>query len=130
MFVYGEERRAGCRSGEDYRFAGTRKDGVKYPAEIIPVRLSEIYQINEAYEWVDTTIKELLKKDFQGAEEDIAKMQQMMEESNIGPKKKDAWLAFGIALCVIFANEVDGMEWRTVGGRKPGSAHIAEHVYR
>ncbi len=36
----------------------TRKDGVKYPAEIIPVRLSEIYQINEAYEWVDTTIKE------------------------------------------------------------------------
>ena len=63
---------------------------------------------------VDTTIKELLKKDFQGAEEDIAKMQQMMEESNIGPKKKDAWLAFGIALCVIFANEVDGMEWRTL----------------
>ena len=92
----------------------TRKDGVKYPAEIIPVRLSEIYQINEAYEWVDTTIKESLKKDFQGAEEDIAKMQQMMEESNIGPKKKDAWLAFGIALCVIFANEVDGMEWRTL----------------
>lgn len=92
----------------------TRKDGVKYPAEIIPVRLSEIYQINEAYEWVDTTIKELLKKDFQGAEEDIAKMQQMMEESNISPKKKDAWLAFGIVLCVIFANEVDGMEWRTL----------------
>ena len=91
-----------------------RRAGQKYPAEIIPVRLSEIYQINEAYEWVDTTIKESLKKDFQGAEEDIAKMQQMMEESNIGPKKKDAWLAFGIALCVIFANEVDGMEWRTL----------------
>ena len=47
--------------------------GWKYPAEIIPVRLSEIYQINEAYEWVDTTVKELLKKDFQGAEEDIAR---------------------------------------------------------
>ena len=41
-------------------------------------------------------------------------MQQMMEESNISPKKKDAWLAFGIVLCVIFANEVDGMEWRTL----------------
>lgn len=92
----------------------TRKDGVKYPAEIIPVRLSEIYQINEAYEWVDTTVKELLKKDFQGAEEDIAKMQQIMEESDISPKKKDTWLALGIVLCVIFANEVDGMEWRTL----------------
>ena len=94
------------------------------------MRLSEIYQINEAYEWVDTTIKELLKKDFQGAEEDIAKMQQMMEESNISPKKKDAWLAFGIVLCVIFANEVDGIGMAYLGGRKPGSAHIAEHVYR
>ena len=27
-----------------------RKEGVKYPEEIIPVRLSEIYQINEAFE--------------------------------------------------------------------------------
>ena len=34
-----------------------RKEGVKYPAEIIPVRLSEIYQINEAFEWVTTTVK-------------------------------------------------------------------------
>ena len=44
----------------------------------------------------------------------MVELQQMMEESNIGPKKKDAWLALGIALCVIFANEVDGMEWRTL----------------
>lgn len=91
-----------------------RKEGVKYPAEIIPVRLSEIYQINEAYEWVDSTVKELLKKDFQGAEEDIEKMQQIIDKGDISPKKKEVWLAFGIALCVIFTNEVDGMEWRTL----------------
>ena len=91
-----------------------RKEGVKYPAEIIPVRLSEIYQINEAYEWVDATVKETLKKDFQGAEEDIAKMQQLMDKGGVSPKKKDVWLAFGIVLCVILANEVDGMEWRTL----------------
>lgn len=91
-----------------------RKEGVKYPAEVIPVRLSEIYQINEAYEWVDATVKELLKKDFQGVEEDIANMQQVIDKGNIGPKKKEAWLAFGIVLCVILANEVDGMEWRTL----------------
>lgn len=114
MFVYGEERRAGCRSGEDYRFAGNAEGWSEVSSGDNSGAPFEIYQINEAYEWVDTTIKESLKKDFQGAEEDIAKMQQMMEESNIGPKKKDAWLAFGIALCVIFANEVDGMEWRTL----------------
>jgi len=91
-----------------------RKEGVKYPAEVIPVRLSEIYQINEAYEWVDTTVKETLKKDFQGAEEDIEKMQQLVDRGGIGPKKKEAWLALGIVLCVILANEVDGMEWRTL----------------
>ena len=75
-----------------------RKPGVKYPAELIPVRLSEIYQIDEAYEWVEKTVKDLLKKDFQGVEEE----------------KKDQWLALGITLCVIMANEVDGLEWRTL----------------
>lgn len=91
-----------------------RKEGVKYPAEVIPVRLSEICQINEAYEWMDGTVKELLKKDFQGAEEDIENMQQVMDKSNFGAKKKEVWLAFGIVLCVILSNEVDGMEWRTL----------------
>lgn len=91
-----------------------RKENLKYPAEIIPVRLSEIYQINEAYEWVSTTVKERLKKDFQGQEEDIANMQQIIDSGSIGAKKKEAWLAMGITLCVIVTNEVDGMEWRTL----------------
>ncbi len=91
-----------------------RREGVKYPAEVIPVRILEICQINEAYEWVENTVKEVLKKDFQGMEEDIEKMQQVIDAGGISPKKKDAWLAFGIVLCVIVANEVDGMEWRTL----------------
>ena len=41
-----------------------RKEGQKYPAELIPVRLSEIYLINEGYEWVVSTVKQELKKDF------------------------------------------------------------------
>ena len=91
-----------------------RKEGEKYPAELIPVRLSEIYQINESYEWVVSTVKEELKKDFQGQEEDIANMQQVMDSGNIGAKKKEAWLALGITLCAILANEVEGFEWRTL----------------
>lgn len=91
-----------------------RKEGTKYPAEIIPVRLSEIYQINEAYDWVTSTVKETLKKDFQGVEEDIHKMQQIIDKGEISSKKKETWLALGIALCVVCANEVDGMEWRTL----------------
>lgn len=91
-----------------------RRVGQKYPAEIIPVRLSEIYRTNEAYEWVCTTVKEQLKKDFQGQEEDIANMQQVIDSGSIGAKKKEVWLSLGITLCVILANEVDGLEWRTL----------------
>ncbi len=91
-----------------------RKSDQKYPAEVIPVRLSEIYQINESFEWVSTTVKEQLKKDFQGLEEDIANMQQIVDSGSIGAKKKELWLALGITLCVILTNEVDGMEWRTL----------------
>lgn len=91
-----------------------RKEGVKYPAELIPVRLSEIYQINEAYEWVDKTVKEKLKKGFQGTAEDVENMQELIDRQIVGGRKKDAWLSMGIVLCVIFANEADGMEWRTL----------------
>lgn len=91
-----------------------RIEGVKYPAEIIPVRLSEIALINESYEWVSTTVKDLLKKDFQGAEEDIPNMQELVDRGGIARKKKEAWLALGITLCVIMANEIDGLEWRTL----------------
>lgn len=86
----------------------------KCPAEVIPIRLFEIYQINEAYEWVTTTVKDQLKKDFQGVEEDLSNMQQVIDSGVIAPKKKEAWLSFGIALCVILANEVDGLEWMTL----------------
>ena len=91
-----------------------REEGKKYPAELIPVRLSEIYQINEAYEWVSRTVKETLAKDFQGMEEDVERMQQVVDKGVIGPKKRETWLALGIVLCVILDNEVDGMEWRTL----------------
>ena len=29
-------------------------------------------------------------------------------------KKKEEWLAIGITVCAILANEVDGMEWKTL----------------
>ena len=73
-----------------------RKEGQKYPAELIPVRLSEIYLINEGYEWVVSTVKQELKKDFQGIEEDLEKLQQVIDSGKIGSKKKEEWLAIGI----------------------------------
>ena len=91
-----------------------RKEGQKYPAELIPARLSEIYLINEAYEWVVSTVKQELKKDFQGIEEDLEKLQQVINSGKIGSKKKEEWLAIGITVCIILTNEVEGMEWKTL----------------
>lgn len=91
-----------------------REAGKKYPAELIPVRLSEIWQIDEAYDWATRKVKEVLKKDFQGMESDIDSLQQLIDRLLIAPKKREAWLSLGIVLCVILANETDGWEWRTL----------------
>lgn len=91
-----------------------RHEGEKYPAELIPIRLMEIYQLNESYEWATNLVKEELKVDFQGTEEDLENLQKIVDKEIIGRKKRDEWVALGITLCVIFANEVDGAEWRTL----------------
>lgn len=91
-----------------------RIDGQKYPAEVIPIRISEINLVDEAYEWTVATVKKQLKKDFQGIEEDLAKMQTVMDSGNFSPKQREAWMAFGIAVCVILTNEIEGFEWMTL----------------
>ena len=91
-----------------------REAGKKYPAELIPIRLSEIYQIDESYDWATRKVKEVLKKDFQGMETDIDSLQQLIDRSLFAPKKREAWLSLGIVLCVILTNETDGWEWCTL----------------
>ena len=91
-----------------------RKEGQKYPPELIPIRLLEIFQVNESYEWVVSTVKQKLKKDFQGVEEDLAKLQQIIDSGLIAPKKRDEWMAVGITICTILTNEVEGVEWMTL----------------
>ena len=76
-----------------------RKEDQKYPAELIPIRLSEIYLVNESYEWTVSMVKQELKKDFQGVEEDLEKLQQVIDSGKIGPKKKEEWMAIGITFC-------------------------------
>lgn len=92
----------------------TREDGKKYPAEIIPVRVSEISMVDEGYELTASLVKKILKKDFQGVEADLPNIQKIIDGGHIKPKQKDYWIAFGIAICVVLANEVEGMEWMTL----------------
>lgn len=91
-----------------------RDEKQKYPAEVIPIRLSEVYQINESYEWTVAIIKKNFAKDFQGSEEDLPTIQHLIDSGVIGAKKKEEWLAVGITICSILANEIDGTEWQTL----------------
>ena len=91
-----------------------RYPGVKYRAELIPVRLMEIFQIDDAYDWVQSEIKKQLKRDFRGEETDIQNMQRIIDNGSLNPRKRDPWIALGITLCVILTNQVDGVEWRTL----------------
>lgn len=82
--------------------------------EIIPIRVLEINIVNEAFDWASGTIKKLLKKDFTSSEEDIAKIQQMVDNGSFKPQQKEVWESFGIAFGTIIENQIDGMEWVTV----------------
>lgn len=109
------------RKGGDKHVAETiiaslqiRKDGVRYPKEIIPVRVLEIGEVNNAFEWTSTTVKKQLTKDFTGVETDIDNLQQVMDSGRFQAQQRMAWEHFGIAFGVILVNEMDGMEWVTV----------------
>ena len=41
-------------------------------------------------------------------------MQRMIDNGSLNPRKRDAWIALGITLCVILTNEIDGVEWMTL----------------
>lgn len=91
-----------------------RDENKSYLAELIPIRLAEIYEINEMYEEVTHLIKTTLTKDFQGIEEDLQKLQEVIDNGVIGGKKRKDWFAVGLVICVILYNEIDGFEWKTL----------------
>lgn len=91
-----------------------RQEVVKYAPELINIRLNEIDFINDCYEWVVSSVKKKYAVSFDGEEKDIAILQQFADSGDIGKKKRDEWIAVGIALCVIITNEVEGAEWHTL----------------
>ena len=82
--------------------------------EIIPIRVLEIGEVNAAFEWVSTTIKKNLTKDFTSQEEDLEKLQKLVDGGKIQANQRTAWESLGLAFGTILENEMDGMTWVTV----------------
>ena len=82
--------------------------------EIIPIRVLEIGEVNAAFEWVSTTIKKNLTKDFTSQEEDLEKLQKLVDGGKIQANQRTAWESLGLAFGTVLENEMDGMTWVTV----------------
>ncbi|MCE2615481.1 DUF3805 domain-containing protein [Phocaeicola oris] len=81
--------------------------------ELIPIRILEVGEINAAYGWVEKIIKKELKTDFTGEEDDIAKLQQVIDSGKFKPQQKEIWSDFALTFGSIIVNEMEGMEWKT-----------------
>ena len=96
--------------------------------EIIPIRVLEIGEINEAFDWVSTTIKKTLSKDFTSQESDIERLQKLIDGGKLPIDQRPVWENVGLALGTILENEMDGMVWVTViEGRKEYPALHFQH---
>ena len=82
--------------------------------EIIPIRVLEIGEVNAAFEWVSTTVKKTQTKDFTSQEEDIEKLQKLVDGGKIQANQRTAWENLGLAFGTILENEMDGMTWVTI----------------
>jgi len=91
--------------------------------EIIPIRILEIGEVNAAFEWTSNTVKKILTKDFTSQEEDIEKLQKLIDGGKIQTNQRNAWESIGLAFGTILENEMDGMTWVSViDGRKEYAA--------
>lgn len=91
-----------------------RQDAKRYPKELIPVRVLEIDEINQAYDWASSYIKKVMKKDFTASVADLSYMQAVMDSGKLTPRQHEAWQALGLTFGTILVNEMDGMDWVTV----------------
>ena len=99
---------------EIIRTLHVRTAGEKPAKEVISVRVLEINEINEAYEWAVSTIKKQLSKDFTSVEADVDSIQKVMDSGRFNKNQRQAWESLGVAFGAILINEMDGMDWVTV----------------
>ena len=83
--------------------------------EVIPVRLSEVALINDAYERTQKEVKQALKKDFSSVDTatGIANIQRLIDEGRIklNPANVER---LALVLGCFLTNEMDGVEWVSV----------------
>ncbi len=81
---------------------------------IIDIRLAEISRINMGYEWASKEVKKLLRKDFTSSEQDIEKLQALLDKQVSKEKVPQSWIDIGLTFGAILVEEMDGMRWVSI----------------
>ena len=79
--------------------------------EIIPARVVELQQVDEACEWAVKTVKKLLGKEFEVDYAHLPLLQQLIDKALFKPTQRDAWEKIGIAFGAILYYESGIWEW-------------------
>ena len=109
------EKGGACKVAEEMLATLQVRDVNEKPWKaIIPLRVLEINEINEAYEWAVATIKKQTTKAFSSQESDLVNLQRVIDSGKFNKDQRTTWESFGIVFGTILVNEMDGMNWVTV----------------
>jgi hypothetical protein len=112
---------AGTASDEGRKIVETlvvNAPGVFFKDKLVTLRLAEITEIDEAYNWVEKLAKKGAKARLADFQKGVQTLQQLIDSGEAKQLGRDAGAVLGITLCALMAEESDDFEWKTlVDGR-------------
>lgn len=87
--------------------------GTYFRQQLIPVRLVEMVEIDEAVAQAEVLAKKLLKARFNSLQQGVDVLQRLSSTPEVQRMGTDGSAMLGLTLCSLIVEEVEGFEWRT-----------------
>lgn len=85
---------------------------------LIPVRLAEMTEIDNACSQLERIAKKAYKLQFKDFNQSLEVLQRLVDGNELKQFGAEANVMLGLAVCALVAENVDGYEWRTYINRK------------
>ena len=87
--------------------------GVFFKDKLIPIRLAEMMEIDDAYIQMERVAKKACKTQFKDFQQSIEVLQKLVDEKELNQLGPDANVLLGMTVCALLAENVEGLEWNT-----------------
>lgn len=84
-----------------------------FPPSLIPVRLAEMTEIDNACSQLERVAKRAFKAQFKNFRQSVELLQRLISENELAQFGTDAKVLLGLTTCALVAENVEGYEWRT-----------------